>query len=68
MTFLPWVPVLWILAGLGGGLYAWWDTSLSSIRAHCLLRNTRLQVIDEMRRDGLVEWAEFASKYWKDPS
>lgn len=62
-----WSAVLLVLAALGGGLYAWWDTSLATIRVACLLRRTRLQVIDEMRRDGFVEWAEFAAQHWKDP-
>lgn len=29
-----WTLALWLLAGLGGGLYAWWDMSLSRIRMH----------------------------------
>ncbi len=33
-----WTPVLWLLAGLGGCLYAWWDTSLRSISMHYFKR------------------------------
>jgi hypothetical protein len=32
-----WVPVLLVMAVLGGGLHAWWDTSLSRIRTACAI-------------------------------
>jgi hypothetical protein len=41
--------------------------TLERIRIACLFRSIRLRVIDDMRRDGFVEWADFAARHWKDP-
>jgi hypothetical protein len=38
-----WIGVLWLLAAIGGGFYAWWDATLPRIRLHYWKR--RLQAL-----------------------
>jgi hypothetical protein len=50
-----------------GAAHLLWDVTLERVRIDCLIRNVRLRAIEDMRRAGYVEWADYAARHWKDP-
>jgi hypothetical protein len=61
------IGAFWLFSAAFGAAHLLWDVTLERIRIACLFRSIRLRVIDDMRRDGFVEWADFAARHWKDP-